>query len=371
MKVAIIGTRGLPAKYGGFETFAQEVSERLAEKDIEVTVVCPNSETMHSSLGNVKLIYTKSNKDDTPMKYYFESVYLAVKGSFDIVLMCGQGGYAYLPHLWKKKTEKPVFITNTDGIEHRRTKWNKFVRLGVRVVGELTSVLFSDVLVADSKGIRDYLKKEYRFIPSKKIFTIEYGAEALSPDDYPVSLLSDLNLASGGYHLVVARLEPENNVSMIIDGYNLAKTEKELIVVGNIKDNDFVRSLQERAKGRNIRFIGGVYDPLKLKALRIHCASYLHGHSVGGTNPSLLEALGAGNIVIGHDNPFNREVTDNKMFYFSDAEECAKAIEAVDELSDEKRSEYRNIGTQRIIEYYNWDRIADEYLKMFNEFKGK
>lgn len=367
MKVAIIGTRGIPAKYGGFETFAQEASTRLAKKGIDVTVICPPSEDMPSVFEQVNLLYTNSNKDDTPMKYYFESVSLAVKRNFDIVLTCGQGGYAYIPHLWRSKSKRPIFITNTDGIEHRRTKWNKFVRFGVRVVGEMTSVITSDYLVADSKGIRDYLNKEYKLITGKHIYTIEYGAHILNPDDYPESLIVEYGLTHGNYHLVVARLEPENNVAMIVEGYKLAKTDKPLIVVGNLKDTPFIKSLQESAKGHNIRFVGGVYDPDKLKVLRIHAASYLHGHSVGGTNPSLLEALGAGNIVIGHDNPFNREVTNNKMYYFANPQECAQVIEKVDALSEEEREKFRKIGTERIRTYYNWNRIADEYLKMFNE----
>lgn len=365
MRVAIIGTRGIPAKYGGFETFAQEVSTRLLNRGIDVTVICPNNDEKLPVYKGVRLLYTKSNKDDAPMKYYVESVDLAVKEKFDAILMCGQGGYAYVPHLWRRKKNRPIFITNTDGIEHRRTKWNKFVRMGVRVVGELSSVMLSDVLVADSKGIKEYLDKEYRMIPNKKIYTIEYGAEILNPANYPESILDEYGVKSGEYHLVVSRLEPENNVETIIRGYMMAKTDKPLLVVGNLLSTPYVSQIQELAKNSNIRFVGGVYDPTKLKALRIHASSYLHGHSVGGTNPSLLEALGAGNIVIGHDNIFNREVTDNRMFYFSNPEECAKAIETVDNLTSEQMNHYSELAKDRIKNYYYWDRIADEYASMF------
>lgn len=367
MKIAIIGTRGIPANYGGFETFAQEVSKRLADKGVDVTVICPNTELRPSTFQNVNLLYTKSNKDNSPVKYYVESVSLAVKEGFDIVLTCGQGGYAYIPHLWRRKSGRPIFITNTDGIEHRRTKWNKFVRLGVKVVGETISIITSDYIVADSKSIKNYLEKEYKLIPSKHIYTIEYGAEILSKADYPEDLLTEFNLEPDNYHIVVARLEPENNIFMITEGFKLANTDKELIVVGNLKETDYIHSLRESTKGYKIRFIGGVYDQVKLKALRIHASSYLHGHSVGGTNPSLLEALGAGNIVISHDNTFNREVTDNRMFYFKNPFECAKAIEIVDSLSEEEKTRYGKAGIDRIKNYYNWDRIADEYLKMFND----
>ncbi len=371
MKVVIIGTRGIPAKYGGFETFAQEISTRLVKRGFDVTVICPSNIAKQSEYKGVKLIYTESNKDDAPMKYYFESVTKSIQNKFDIILTCGQGGYAYIPHLWRLRSKRPIFITNTDGIEHRRTKWNKFVRLGVRLVGEMTSVLTSDILVADSKGIKDYLLREYRLLPKKNIFTIEYGAEVIENNDYPMSIIKDFGLTENEYHLVVSRLEPENNVECIIEGYKLSKTNKPLVVVGNLKDTPFVKKLQNISQDSNIIFLGGIYDADKLKALRVHAASYLHGHSVGGTNPSLLEALGAGNIVIGHDNPFNREVTDNKMLYFNTPEECAKAIDTVDSYQPEQRKELSDYARDRIRKYYNWDRICDEYAKMFNEVKVK
>lgn len=364
MKVAIIGTRGIPAKYGGFETFAQEVSIRLQRMGLDVTVFCPPAEPgAPNSYFGVALKYLNVSKDSAPMKYYFESVREAVKDKFDIVLTCGQGGYAYVPVIGRRK--KPIFITNTDGIEHRRTKWNKIVRLGVRFVGEMTSVILSDYLVADSKGIRDYLNKEYKLIPNKKIYTIEYGADVISNDEYPISLIEEYGVKPNEYFLVVSRIEPENNVAMIIEGYKKSHTEKPLIVVGNLKDNEYTRALVESAKGYNIHFVGGIYDPGKLKAMRLYATAYLHGHSVGGTNPSLLEALGAGNIVIGHDNPFNREVTDNKMLYFANPEQCAAAIDKVDILSDSERVSISEFAQNRIRAYYNWDRIADEYYRMF------
>ncbi len=365
MKVAIIGTRGIPAKYGGFETFAQELAPRLVNKGLDVTVFCPNSTNGISIFRGVNLKYLQTSKDKAPMRYYMESVKEAVKDRFDIVLTCGQGGYGYIPYMLKRK--RPVFITNTDGIEHRRTKWNKIVRLGVRVVGEMTSVLLSDYLVADSKGIKDYLNKEYSMIPHKHIYTIEYGADVISPVDYSTDLIGEYGIKPNEYFLVVSRIEPENNVAMIIEGYKKSGSTLPLVVVGNLKDNEYSMKLRNSAAGYDVRFVGGIYDPNKLKAIRLYCKAYLHGHSVGGTNPSLLEALGAGNIVIGHDNPFNREVTDNKMFYFANADECAKAIKNVEALSTENIKQFAQIATERIMNYYNWDRIADEYYNMLNE----
>lgn len=366
MKVAIIGTRGIPAQYGGFETFAQELGIRLVKMGFDITVFCPSNKDKIQIYQGVKLEYTKTDKDKTPMAYYCESVKKAVKNRFDIILMCGQGGYAYIPYLFNSKKNRPIFITNTDGIEHRRTKWNKIVRFGVRIVGEFTSVLFSDYLIADSKGIKDYLQKEYKIIPKKKISTIEYGAETIDDNYFKSNLLTEYNLNPYQYHLVVSRLEPENNVKMIIEGFTKANSQYPLVVIGNLKDTEYVKSLQSNVENHNIVFLGGIYDSNKLKALRLYSISYLHGHSVGGTNPSLLEALGAGNIVIGHDNTFNREVTDNKMFYFKDSNECAKAITTVENMTSKEKENYKDIAKHRITNYYNWERIANEYANLFN-----
>lgn len=368
MKIAIIGTRGIPAKYGGFETFAQEISTRLVAKGVQTWVFCPNPQEGDEAPENyrgVNLKYMKTTKDASPMGYYFESVSEAIRDGFDAIVMCAAGGYAYAPHIFKR--HKPLYITNTDGIEHRRTKWNKIVRLGYRFVGEMTSVILTDILVADSKAIKDYLKKEYRYLPQKPIYTIEYGANVLDEADFEESVLSEYGLKKNGYHLVVSRIEPENNVSMIIEGYLKSNSDLPLVVVGNLKGNEYSDSLKKLAEGKNVIFTGGVYDPMKLKALRIFCKSYLHGHSVGGTNPSLLEALGAGNIVIGHDNPFNREVTDNFMFYFASPEECATQIKKVEAMSEQELEPLKEKARNRIRNYYNWERIADEYLKLFNE----
>lgn len=363
-KIAIVGTRGIPAKYGGFETFAQELSVRLAKMNIEVEVYCNCATTPLNNYGNVKLRYASCSKDKQPLKYYKECIDQAVKAGNDVILSCGQGGSIAIL-LQKLKLANAVFITNTDGIEHKRTKWNWFVRMGVRLVGELLSVIVSDYLVADSVGIRKYLKRSYPFISQSKLFMIEYGAY-ISPKLAQADL-DKYELRQGEYFLLVSRLEPENNISMILDGYlmsHTSHTSQPLIVVGNLRETDYVKQLLSKSNDK-IRFVGGIYDQLVLNSLRCGCTAYLHGHSVGGTNPSLLEALGCGNIVIGHDNVFNREVTNNEMFYFKTATECAKQIDTVASMTAKTRDKYKAMAIKRITDYYNWERIAGEYMKMF------
>lgn len=362
MKIAIVGTRGIPAKYGGFETFAEELSIRLVKKDIEVDVYCDYESYPYDKYKGVNLKFLDITKTSHPLKYYFQSIVLAERNGSDVILCCGCGGFgALLRH--RIFCKQGIFITNTDGIEHRRTKWNWFLRQCGRFALEYLSVQFSNYLIADSEGIRKYLLSSYP-ISKKKIFTIEYGAY-LSPvflEQYLVSL----NLKVKEYYLIVSRLEPENNVSLIIEGYVKSTSVYPLLIVGNLKNSKYVNELLSY-RSEKIIFIGGIYDKEKLSSIRIGCRAYLHGHSVGGTNPSLLEALGCGNLVIAHDNVFNREVTDNKMFYFADSCECSEAIDKVDRMNNEELERYSVISKDRIMTYYNWERITNLYEKMFHK----
>lgn len=368
MKIAIVGTRGIPAKYGGFETFAQEISVRLVEKGYRVEVYCSNTDQKINEYKGVKLIYSSTSKDISPLNYYNDTIAKATRNRNDIILCCGQGGSLGIIKQ-KLQRSRNIYITNSDGIEHKRTKWNLFIRLGVRFVGEFLSVLFSDYIVADSNGIYRYLRHSYN-LSSKKMFIIEYGAFVTHKEENKLSVNELFGVVPNDYYLVVSRLEPENNVHVIIEGYMKANTKKELIIVGNLKSTPYVKSLLKYSSD-TIRFIGGIYIPEQLTALRLNAYAYLHGHSVGGTNPSLLEALGCGNIVISHDNIFNKEVTENSMFYFDSPESCAEAINQVDALSNEQIKHIKAYAQNRIKSYYNWDRITDEYCTMFNKIITK
>lgn len=353
MRVAIIGSRGIPAKYGGYETFAQELSVRLVKMGMQVEVYCDKVENGSDTYNGVNLKYLACTKTSNPLKYYRDSVRKA-EISNDVVLICGAAGALFIYS--KVFHQKVAYLTNMDGIEYLRTKWTLPKRLFVRFC-IWTSVYLSDYVIADSKSIREFLLKNY-IIKDKRIIQIEYGADINDKPD--LSLLDEYNLKPDGYYLVVSRLEPENNVESIIRGYIKSNIQQPLIVVGNLLGTKYVNGLLQY-KSDTVRFLGGVYDKSKLEALRFGCKAYLHGHSVGGTNPSLLEALGSGNIIIAHDNVFNREVTDNKMKYFSTPEECSDAIIEVENLSDNDISGYKKLAIKRIKDFYNWERIAQDY----------
>ena len=357
MRVAIVGSRGIPANYGGFETFAQELSVRLVKMGVQVEVYCDFAENKVDFYNGVNLKYLSCTKTSNPLKYYYLSVRQAEKRN-EIVLICGAAGALFIySKLFHKKVS---YLTNMDGIEYLRKKWSPAKRLFVRFC-IWTSVYLSDYVIADSKSIKEFLIKNY-LISDNKIIQIEYGAYINNKLD--LLFLQEYNLKPDGYYLIVSRLEPENNVDCIIKGYIKSNIKKPLIVIGNLLETKYVRELL-KCQSDKVRFIGEVYNKNKLEAFRYGCKAYLHGHSVGGTNPSLLEALGSGNAVIAHDNVFNREVTNNQMLYFKTPKECAEAIIKVETFNDDKMLEYKNISIQRIIDYYNWDRIAKKYYNSF------
>ena len=364
MKVSIVGTRGIPANYGGFETFAHELSLQLAKEGIDITVYCDKAEQKPlSEFHGVRLKYSSTTKTKNPLLYYYDTIRKSLKYS-DIVIVAGTGGSLfYFLNLFRRR----IIITNTDGLESRRGKWGLFKKTFIRIT-EYFAMRWSNSLVADSKGIADYIKDHYSSRVGKKLSVIEYGAHINNLSDDAV--LHKYGLEENNYYLVVSRLEPENNIKLILDGYLKTESQKKLVIVGNKLSNKYVADLLAY-ESDSIIFAGGIYNPHELAAIRFSCYAYIHGHSVGGTNPSLLEALGSGNICICHDNIFNREVTQNEMFYFKDESSFTESVKQIEGLNDEERSELKTKAVQRIKDYYNWENISQKYLMLFDQLMKK
>lgn len=358
-KIAIVGTRGIPACYGGFETFAEEVSTRLALKGLNVTVWCDASNNQISHLATVELAYSSYKKSKNPLKYYFDSINRASKES-EILLIAGTGGAIFY---WLAKLRGKKIITNIDGVESKRAKWSFLKRLYIKL-SEILAIRYSDVIIADSEGIKRYVLNNYNIVEDR-IRVIEYGALVNCALDEGV--LKKYGLISDSYYLVVSRLEPENNIQMIVEGYLLSQSDRPLVIVGGLNNTAFVNSLL-RYQSEKVRFLDGIYNKHELSVIRASCFAYLHGHSVGGTNPSLLEAMGSGNISVCHDNVFNREVTNSLMFYFSSASELSNNLLKIESLSDEDKAEIRASARLRITDYYNWDNMTEKYFSLLNEF---
>ena len=357
MKISIIGTRGLPAFYGGFETFAEEISPLFVKAGHEVYVQCDYSDSEIPNLKGVQLFYSPVTKSKNPLRYYCYGIRKALKFS-DIIIVTGSpGSLFYFLNLFRRK----IILTNTDGIESKRAKWSVFQK-AILKLSERIAVRNSDYILADSLSIKDYLKKTYR-INEQRIKVIEYGAHINT--GFSNDVLTRRNLKYQEYYLVVCRLEPENNIHMIIDGYITSKSNAQLVIVGRITNKRYVRNLLKKYRSDKVIFPGDIYDHSELNSLRFASKAYIHGHSIGGTNPSLLEAMGNSNIVICHDNPFNREVTDNKQLYFSDNKECAQRIVEVENMSPDQMILFRNNSLSRIKDYYNWNNILEKYLELF------
>jgi len=359
MKIAILGTRGIPNQYGGFEQCAQELSHRMVAKGYDVTIFNPSDHSYKlKEWRGVKIenIYAQEKKFGIFGTFIFDylSIKKAVKDKYDIVIELGYVPSAIFFKTLKKSRSK--LITNMDGLEWKRTKWNWILKKFVKYC-EKKAVFNSDLLISDNIGIQTYLKNEY----NKESNFIPYGAELFNDPD--ISILDNYNLEKKRYSMLIARLEPENNIEMIIDGYNLIDTNEPLLVVGNQKTKYGQKLVNKYKLFSNIKFIGGIYDYNVLSTLRWYSKYYYHGHTVGGTNPSLLEAMASNAYIVAHDNPFNKNVIGNDAKYFKNINDIKKIFSnGLDSEND-----FINNNRQKIKDLYSWDLISDMYINVIKE----
>ena len=359
MKLAILGTRGIPARYGGFETFAERLATGLAARGCDVTVYCEgNGKGRPKRLQGVQLRYIPA-PDVGPLTtvLYDARCLWDARNQFDVVYMLGYGAAAFclVPRLWKRE----VWI-NPDGLEWARSKWNGWGQQYFRLM-EWVSMRTADRVIADAASIAGSLRARHRRVPPCAV--IPYGCEVI--DTPPAShALSEWGIDADGYYLVVCRLEPENHVLEVLEAFRRCGSKRQLVVTGNLKRNTYVEKLRS-VKDPRIRMIGTVYDRQKLACLRYHSFAYLHGHSVGGTNPSLLEAMGCGNLIFAHDNPFNRETLSSCGLYFADSAELAHGMDEV-EMNGHNLAKLRAAARKRAREKYRWGDVIDRYELLLN-----
>lgn len=359
LKIAILGTRGIPNSYGGFEQFAEYLSTGLVKRGHEVTVYNPH---LHGFSENdykgVRIIqkYSPESHMGSAANFVYDFLCLrdALKQNFDIILECGYGTASVSYYLCP--IHRSIVITNMDGLEWKRTKWSKPVKRLMKLF-EKWGAKKSHALVADNKGIQKHLQSEY----GKDSTVIPYGANVFDNPD--VEVLKEFDVDKNDYFLLVARLEPENNIEMILNGYSKSDSKKPFLVIGN-HETGYGELLKETFPNNRIRFLGSIYDDKTVNNLRYYSSAYFHGHSVGGTNPSLLEAMACSCLIIAHDNIFNNRVLNGNAFFFSDEEEVKKHIHKVSTYNG-KRKEIVNRNLDRIRTKYSWDKIIDQYEKLF------
>ncbi|QTD47486.1 DUF1972 domain-containing protein [Ottowia testudinis] len=365
LRVAILGTRGIPARYGGFETFAERLAAGLVARGHRVTVYAeadgaPGADTTHLGV-RVRSRRRPRWGPASVLAYDCACLWDARRG-YDLVYMLGYG--AAWACWWPRVAGVPVWI-NVDGLEWARSKWGKLARTYLRTM-EWVAARTATRLIADADAIAARFRSVYpRGAPCS---FIAYGADPVQPGEADPALLSAWGLQPWRYLLVVARLEPENHVLEIIEGHRLYGGALPLVIVGDVSDaTDYQRRLLALA-GDRVRFLGAIYDAAPLRSLRLYAAAYLHGHSVGGTNPSLLEAMACGNWVIAHDNPFNREVARDAADYFRTPAQLADGLRCCAAQTSAQAAAERGRRAREIVaDHYTWPRIVDAYEALMHE----
>lgn len=367
MNIALIGTRGVPANYGGFETFYEELGKRLADRGHNVTVYCRESyypEKSEEYLG-MKLVYLPNLKKKSldTISHTFFSILHAIRQPYDVYMVCNAANSPVLliPRLLGKR-----IAINTDGLEWKRGKWGKAARTYYKICERISTIL-ADRVVADSRGIQDYYAREYNapttFIP--------YGAY-LSESRQP-NLLKKLDLKPNEYFLQITRFEPENNPLLTIQAFKKLNTDKKLVIVGGVPyESDYSRKITGEAAGHpNIILPGSIYDKDLLNEIWCNCFTYIHGNEVGGTNPALLQTMASGCFTIAIDVSFSRDVLDTSgIFYQNNTLNLADKMQWA--LTNHNELEiFKTAARERIRERYSWDSVTDDYERMFNEMTNK
>ena len=381
--VFIVGSKGIPANYGGFETFVDNLVTRQVNPKIKYHVSCitfDKSVKQYDYNGaECQEIYVPNIGGSKTILYDLRSLDWALDtikernltDGIVYILACRIGPFL---HKYIKKFHNHGFKVwvNPDGHEWKRAKWSVPVRKYWKV-SEKLMVKNADFLICDSKSIEEYIHEDYRKYNPQTTF-IAYGADItpsiLKKDDKKVvDWFNKHDVKLNEYFLIVGRFVPENNYETMIKEFMKSKVNKDLVIITNVEKNAFYNSLKEETHFENdkrIKFVGTVYDAELLKFIRENALGYLHGHSVGGINPSLLEALGSTKINLLYNVGFNKEVGEDSSLYWSlEDGSLANKLNEVEEISTEKEENFGKLAKQQIIDNYSWEKIVNDYEEQF------
>lgn len=383
--IFIIGSKGIPAQYGGFETFVENLTLKKVIKEIKYHVAClgkENNEFEHNdarcftvkvpNIGPAKAVYYDIKALKETIKYIKTN---NIKNAIVYILACRIG--PFIGH-YKKQLKKlgVKLYVNPDGHEWKRAKWNKFIKKYWKL-SEKLMVKHADLLICDSVNIEKYIKEDYKKYNPKTTF-IAYGSDTKRStlednDEKLLNWYKGKGLKSNEYYLIVGRFVPENNYETMIREFMKSNTNKSLAIITNVEKNKFYNELQEKLnfeKDSRIKFVGTVYDSELLKKIRENAYGYLHGHEVGGTNPSLLEALGSTNLNLLLDVGFNKEVgQDGALYWNKENNNLANLINDCDKISYAEILDLSKKAKERIEEEYSWEKIIEKYELIFTEGK--
>ncbi|MDX6405885.1 MAG: hypothetical protein QOH70_3340 [Blastocatellia bacterium] len=363
MRIAILGTRGIPANYGGFETFAEHLSTRLAARGHDVTVYCRAHYVSPRELEfqgvKLKVLPTIRHKYFDTIVHTFISALHAVPQRYDAALICNAANAPFASILRLSGT--PVAL-NVDGLEHKRKKWNSIARRYYLMAERLATILPTET-VTDARVIQEYYLARYR----AESTMIAYGAEV---ERRPDPLVRRWRVEPNRYVLYVSRLEPENNAHLVIEAFKRVRTAHKLLIVGDAPyAREYISDLKARARrDRRIVFTGFVFGR-DYRALQQNAYCYIHATEVGGTHPALLEAMGFGNCVLTLAAPENIEAIGDAGIAYTDENDLAEKLQRV--LRDGSLvHSYRNRAQARVLEHYDWDYVVDQYERLFAKMAG-
>lgn len=365
MKIAILGTRGIPANYGGFETFTENLSIRLAERGHKVTVYGRSGyiKTNEKYFKGVRLRLFPtiiSKYIDTPLNTMLTTTH-ALFQSYDVLLYCNAANaiYTVLPRVFGEKV-----ALNVDGLEWKRAKWGPFGK-SVYKISEFLATLLPDSVVTDAREVQRYYQKKF----GKNSTWIPYGAPEARIES--MDILNQFGLKKQQYILYVSRLEPENNAHAVIRAFERVKTNKKLMIVGDSPFSvDYVRQLK-KTKDPRIIFTGYIFGQ-GYGEFQSHAYCYIQATEAGGTQPALVDAMGYGNCILANDVPQHREVLGEAGIYFSvkDIQDLATKLQHITDHPAEVKL-YSGKALKRVREKYSWDKVTSDYEQLFRNMLRK
>ena len=367
LKIAIIGSRGYPYVYSGYETLIKELSERLVGRDCEVTVYCHRNlfKEKPALVNGIKLVYipTIETKSLSQLIHSFLSMCHAVVSDVDVIFAvnAANGPYGLISKIFRKRT-----AINVDGLEWLRPKWNGLGAIYFKTAARLSTILF-DQIINDS----DEMRKVYLNLFKKESVVIAYGATVRKSDN--PSLIQQWLITPKEYYLVVGRMIPDNNADIIVKGFLASNSTKKMVVVGDVFYKDNYADALKALKDDRLVFTGYVNDPHVLAALYHHCYVYVHGHEFGGTNPTMIKAMAYGCAILALNTVFNKEMLNNDLYgiYFEKNQEAVRQqINYADQYPKEIKKLRKN-SHLGITDKYNWDYITDQYLDVFRRLAEK
>ena len=381
--IFIIGSNGIPAKYGGFETFVENLTAKKISSDIQYHVACLAKDNKEFTYNNSRCFNIKVPNIGAAKAEYYDLMALEktikyikknkISNATVYILGVGVGLFIWFYKIRLKRLKVKLYI-NPDGCEWKRDKWNFILKKFFKVC-ERKMIKHADLVICDAIPMEQYIKEEYKKYKPHTTF-IAYGADIKENvqkenKEKLEQWYQEKNIKKKEYYLIVGRFVPENNYETMLKEFMKANTKKDLVIITNVEQNKFYETLKEKTKfgqDKRIKFVGTVYDTDLLTQIRKNAYGYIHGHEVGGTNPTLLEALATTDLNLLLEVNFNKEVAQNgAMYWKKDEKSLSNLLNKIENISSEELEEYGQKAKNRIKEEYNWEKIVKNYEKIFIE----